>query len=137
MKIHNILFNRYLFRQRLIMIFVSLFICAITTLTVLLASRGQEGVMAIILLIIVISIWFFPIYLIVITLINYSNLKKEIINIGDEKKLLDRMTNQLIRELVVKNGIKVSILIDKKSDFEKFNKVIDEELRFQRKKMNY
>lgn len=117
------------------MLFVALVVCAITTVTVLLASRGQEGVLEIILLIIVISIWFFPMYLIILVLIGHSSLKKEIKNIGNEKSLLDRMTNELVRELVVKNGIKISIFMEKKSDLEKFNKIIDAELKFQRKKI--
>ncbi|MGL5205276.1 MAG: hypothetical protein ACRC63_03425 [Metamycoplasmataceae bacterium] len=135
MKLNNILFNRYLFRQRLIMICVALIVCAITTITLLLTLRTENGVLGILLLIVVIAIWFFPLYLIIVTTITYLTLQKEMKNIGEEKELFDRMTNELIRELVVRNGVKVSVLIEKKTDLEKFNKVIDEELKFQRKKI--
>ncbi|MGL5308658.1 MAG: hypothetical protein ACRC9F_01270 [Metamycoplasmataceae bacterium] len=135
MKLNNILFNRYLFRQRLIMICVALIVCVITTITLLLTLRTENGALGILLLIVVIAIWFFPLYLIIVTTMTYLTLQKEVKNIGEEKELFDRMTNELIRELVVRNGVKVSVLIEKKSDLEKFNKVIDEELKFQRKKI--
>ncbi|MGL4252099.1 MAG: hypothetical protein ACRDCJ_00255 [Metamycoplasmataceae bacterium] len=117
------------------MICVSLVVCAITTITVWLASRTDTGVLAILFLVVMIAIWFFPLYLIIVTAMTYLKLKKEMKNIGDEKELFDRMTNELIRELVVRNGIRVSVLIEKKSDLEKFNQVIDAELKFQRKKI--
>lgn len=135
MKLHNVLFIRYLLRQRLITLVVALVVCAITNLTVILASKGQTGVLGIMLLIIIIVIWFFPIYLIIITTINYFTLQKALKNIGSEKELFERMTNQLIRELVVKNGIKISVFLEKKSDYEKFSQIIDEELKFQRRKI--
>jgi hypothetical protein len=62
-------------------------------------------------------------------------LKKELVNLGEDKELFDKMTNQLIRELILKNGIKISIFVDKKSDSEKFNLIVNEELKFQRKKI--
>ncbi len=114
---------------------VAFVICGITNLAVILASQGQEGVLGIILLIIIITIWFFPLYLSVLTIMNYFSLKKELINIGDEKELFDRMTNKIVRELVVKNGIKISLFSDKNTDFPKFNGVIGEEIKFQRKKI--
>ncbi|MGL5205395.1 MAG: hypothetical protein ACRC7B_00575 [Metamycoplasmataceae bacterium] len=135
MKLNSILFNRYLFRQRLIMICVSLIVCAITTITIWLSSRTDTGVLAILFLVVMIAIWFFPLYLIIVTIMTYLTLQKELKNIGEEKELFDRMTNELIRELVVKNGVKVSIIIEKKSDLEKFYQVIDAELKFQRKKI--
>ncbi|MGL5617523.1 MAG: hypothetical protein ACRCWU_00495 [Metamycoplasmataceae bacterium] len=135
MKLNNILFNRYLFRQRLIMFFTSLIICAITTITIWLASRTNSGVLAILFLVVNIAIWFFPLYIIIVTIMTYFTLQKDMKDIGNERELFDRMTNELIRELIVRNGVKVSILIEKKSDLEKFNQVINAELRFQRKKI--
>ncbi len=135
MNLCNILFTRYLLRQRLISLIVGFVVCAITNLTVILASQGQEGVVGIILLIIIISIWFFPLYLSVITIMNYFNLKKELLEIGPDQELLDKMTHQLIRELILKNGVKISIFVDKKSDSAKFNEIVNEEIKFQRKKI--
>ena len=135
MNLCNILFTRYLLRQRLISLIVGFVVCAITNLTVILASQGQEGVVGIVLLIIIISIWFFPLYLSVITIINYFNLKKELLEIGPDQELLDKMTHQLIRELILKNGVKISIFVDKKSDSAKFNEIVNEEIKFQRKKI--
>ncbi len=135
MKLCKVLLTRYLLRQRLIAVVVAFIICAITNLTVILASQGQTGVLGIMLFIIIISIWFFPLYLSVITIINYFHLKKELVNLGEDKELFDKMTNQLIRELILKNGIKISIFVDKKSDSEKFNLIVNEELKFQRKKI--
>jgi hypothetical protein len=66
---------------------------------------------------------------------NYFTYKKELSQLENERELFDKMTNQLVRELVLKNGIKISIFIDKKTDSEKFNLVINEELKFQRKKI--
>jgi hypothetical protein len=45
------------------------------------------------------------------------------------------MTNKIIRELIVKHGIKINVFWDKKTDFEKFNAVIGQEIKFQRKKI--
>ncbi len=135
MNLCNILFTRYLLRQRLISLIVGFVVCAITNLTVILASQGQEGIVGVILLIIIISIWFFPLYLSVITIMNYFNLKKELLEIGHDQELLDKMTHQLVRELILKNGVKISIFVDKKSDSSKFNEIINEEIKFQRKKI--
>ena len=132
---HKILFTKYLLRQRLITLVVAFIVCGITNLTLILASQGQQGALGIILLVIIVSIWFFPLYLIVITIMNYVDLKKELVNIGDEQELFDRMTNKIIRELIVKHGIKINVFWDKKTDFEKFNAVIGQEIKFQRKKI--
>ncbi len=135
MKPSQVLFTRYLLRQRLIAVVIAFIVCAITNVTVILASAGQTGAVGIILLVIIISVWFFPLYLSVITIMNYFTYKKELSQLENERELFDKMTNQLVRELVLKNGIKISIFIDKKTDSEKFNLVINEELKFQRKKI--
>jgi hypothetical protein len=56
MKLCKVLLTRYLLRQRLIAVVVAFIICAITNLTVILASQGQTGVLGIMLFIIIISI---------------------------------------------------------------------------------
>ncbi|MDK2819504.1 MAG: hypothetical protein KFW07_01575 [Mycoplasmataceae bacterium] len=118
------------------MLLVSFLVCSITNIVVVWASQNDRTtVMSIIFLIINITIWFFPIYLIVLTIINYLNFKKEFSTIQNEKELYDKMNNKLIRELVVKNGIKISIFTDKKTDFEKFKQVINHEIKFQRQKI--
>lgn len=136
MKLYKILFTRYLLRQRVIMLLISLIICATTNIVVVLASQNDRTtIMSVIFLIINITIWFFPIYLVVLVIINYLNFKKEFLIINDEKDLYFRMSNKLIRELVVKNGIRVSIFTDKKTDLEKFREVVNHELKFQREKI--
>lgn len=136
MRLFKPLFFRYLLRQQLIILVVSFCVCVATNFTIILASRGErDKVTGIILLIVIIGVWFFPIYLSVVSLITYFSYKKLLLQIGDEKALFNKMTNKIIRELVVKNGIKVSIFTDKKTDFDHFNSVINDELKFQRKKI--
>lgn len=136
MRLFKPLFFRYLLRQQLIAFIVAFVVCLATNITIIIASQGERSlVMRIILLIIIISVWFFPIYLGVIIILTYLSLKKELKKIVDEKELFGQMKNKLVRELVVKNGIKISIFTDKKTDFKTFNEVMKAELKFQRKNL--
>jgi hypothetical protein len=56
MKPSQVLFTRYLLRQRLIAVVIAFIVCAITNVTVILASAGQTGAVGIILLVIIISV---------------------------------------------------------------------------------
>ncbi len=134
MNLFKPLFLRYLLRQQLLMVIILYFVCTLTTIAVWLATtEPQKSVMWIILLVTIIVIWFFPLYLCIITFLTFLSFKKERNKISKEKELFDKVTNKIVREMVVKQGIKVNIFSDKKTDFKKFNNAINEEIKFQRK----
>lgn len=129
MKIQTILYYRYLLRQTIIMIITTLLIASVISfITLLTPIVSQEKIR----FILAICIWILPLYTIVVFLIwcyKFHQSKKRL----KDKELYSRITNQAVRENIVKSKTKIKCIFISKNQEQDFFKTIEKEIIKQKK----
>lgn len=132
MKVQTILYYRYLLRQTIMMVIITLLIAVIISfITFFSPSIFQEKIR----LIIVTAIWVLPFYTITILLIwtfKFLQSKKQLKNL----QLYSRITNQAVRESVVKSKTRIKCLFISKNQEQQFFNIISREIEKQKQLLN-
>lgn len=132
MKVQTILYYRYLLRQTITMVITTLLIAATISFITLFSPIGlQEKIR----LIITITIWVLPLYTITILLIwtfKFLQSKKQLKNL----QLYSKITNQAVRESVVKSKTRIKCLFISKNQEQQFFNIISHEIEKQRQLLN-
>lgn len=130
MKIQTVLYYRYLLRQTIMMIITTLLIASVVCF--LLWFSRMLYIDEKIRISLSIVIWLLPLYTIVVFLIwvcKFNKTKSKLKN----KKLYQRITNQAVRDCVVKSKSKIKCLFISKNQEKEFFQIIEKEIEKQKK----
>lgn len=130
MKLHSLLYYRYIFRQSLIHLVISLVIAISIDLVLILTNRFTMSQS--LLYVMTSIIWIYPIYTFIMCFIFGLRFKKE-------KSMLQNLDlylmikNSEIRRRVINSGLRVGVFISKKDQEKLFNEVANIEIEKQKK----
>lgn len=129
MQLQSLLYYRYLWRQALVLLFVSFFIAlAISLVFIFVDIFGQK----IIQYIIASLIWILPVYNLIffsMWFIKFKQIKKDYQN----QELLAMFKNDVIRRFVVNSSARIKFSFPPKKQFDDFVKIIMPEIEKQKK----
>lgn len=130
MKINSVLYYRYLFRQATILFVVSFVL--IGSINIILFFTNDFSPKNTWVFITGISIWLFPLYLFIITLVflyKFISYKKQL----KDLELYFMITNANVRYRIVKSNLRLGIVIPKKNQANLFSETIQVEIDKQKK----
>lgn len=130
MKINSVLYYRYLFRQATILFVVSFVL--IGSINIILFFTNDFSPKNTWVFITGISIWLFPLYLFIITLVflyKFISYKKQL----KDLELYFMITNANVRYRIVKSNLRLGIAIPKKNQANLFSETIQVEIDKQKK----
>ena len=130
MKLNSLLYYRYLFRQTLLMFVV--LICLIGIINIIIFASQNFDLKSIWIFATAMTIWIFPLLALILTIVyffKFINLKKHF----KTDQLYLMLTNQKIRQAIVKSQSRIKIWLPKPNQAQLFIEAIKPEVEKQKK----